>query len=119
MAQDFIQEEAQKHSSITTEIKNALTPTVQDTNTLGNLLGATGGMVASLGKLVPGSKLLLALTTANGTMVNYGVQIAKDGENSYKAVVTSSSGAIVSTVVSNTLGTLAGRALGTVGVAAV
>lgn len=105
MAQDFIQEEAQKYTSIVDEVKNALLPSgTQYANQIGNLFGATAGTVANFMQLVPGSKILLAVTAANGAMVNYGVQIAKDGEHSYKAVITSASGAVVSTVVADKLG---------------
>ena len=122
MSQDFIQAEAQKNLEVTNEAKSYLVQglpnSTQDVNSLGNLIGATAGTVANLGKLFPGSKLLLAFTTADGALVNYGINVAKDGENSYKAIVTSTSGAVVSTVVSEGLGFLAGRAFAAAGLVA-
>ena len=57
MSQDFIEAEAQRHTTITSEAKEALSQgwnSTQDSNALGNLIGATAGTVAGLGKLVPG-----------------------------------------------------------------
>ena len=52
MSQDFIQEVAQKYSEVTNEAKEFLAQglpnSVQDTNSIGNLIGATAGTIAEV-----------------------------------------------------------------------
>jgi hypothetical protein len=55
MSQDFIQEEAGKHSDILSEVKEVLSHglpdgnyTPQELNNAGNLLSATGGTIAGI-----------------------------------------------------------------------
>ena len=43
MSQDFIKQEAQKHTSIVDEVKNTLLGSIHNTNQIGNLFGSTAG----------------------------------------------------------------------------
>ena len=78
MSQNFIQIEAQKHQTLTDEIIDEMSPKIQDANSVGNLLGATVGTIAGLMNLTVGSKLLVALSTGKGAILNYGISVAEE-----------------------------------------
>ncbi|WP_198304469.1 LysM peptidoglycan-binding domain-containing protein [Arcobacter vandammei] len=123
----YIEKEAQKNQTtvdiIKEEFSKSLPNSSIDTNNLGNLLGATTSAFANLMELAQstpqGKAISIAVTTANGTIINYGINVSKDGENSLKAVFTSGTGAVVSVGVAEGLSVLAGRILATVGIGAV
>lgn len=85
----YIEQEAQKNQSVVDtiieEFNKALPNSSADTNNIGNLLGATTSAFTNLLGFVEatpqGKAIIIAVTTANGTIINYGINISKDGEN--------------------------------------
>lgn len=76
----YIEQEAQKNQSVVDtiieEFNKALPNSSADTNNIGNLLGATTSAFTNLLGFVEatpqGKAIIIAVTTANGTIINYG-----------------------------------------------
>ncbi len=120
----YIEKEANKNQgvvdTIKEEINKSLPNSTVDSVNVGNLLGSVSSAFANLANMTSQTKAIsIAVTTVNGAILNYGVNIAKDGEHNLKATFTGASGAVVSVGVAEGLGALTGAILRTVAVSAI